>query len=236
MTDKSKAFEAGNGFILDDSGNEGAFVTGGSLSPIGLDLQEGTLYLQNTSQGVILWQKYNNNPTSGWRKYPALDISFDPTGTAFEDVNALTVDAALRSIDGIDLNSLTAYESFSSVGAQSTTSNGYVTKSGFPYTTGLKESGKYIIDFTSNIAQDSNNSEAGFRVQYRLGTSGTWIDLFEIIVQFPRSGGAPPITSFVEVELLTDSVFQIRLQWGQTNKGGSATISNSIIKLGKVAS
>ena len=61
MIDVSESFEASNGFTIIDTNpdnSEGPFVTGGSSTPIGLDLPQRTLYIQQTSNGVDLWRKY----------------------------------------------------------------------------------------------------------------------------------------------------------------------------------
>jgi hypothetical protein len=134
------------------------------------------------------------------------------------------------------VDALTEYEAFTSPSLESTTSNNWVTKSGYPYTSEVKTAGKFIVDFTAVIGQSNSNKVVGFQVEYRLGTSGTWIELFSILEKYPQSNGESVITSFREIELLTDSVIQIRLNWGQTDNGGTGRIEQANIKLGKVAS
>lgn len=162
----------------------------------------------------------------------ASNVPFDNTNTEFlsDTVQDAIVEGGTRPIQA-----LTEFESFSSPAPQSTTSNGWVTKSGYPFTTTNKTSGTYVVDFTATLSQNSNNSEAGYRIQYRIGTTGTWIDLFSIIIVFARAGTIPPITSFREVTLPSDGVFQLRVQWGQTNQGGSATLSEANLKIGKAS-
>ena len=93
--DISKAFDLDQGIILtDENGNEGPFYTGGPSSPIGLDLPEKTIYAQNTVSGIILWVKYGSL-SSEWRKYPAVDISFDPS---LVDISNTNVQGAIEAL------------------------------------------------------------------------------------------------------------------------------------------
>ena len=53
----NKAFSAENGIIIDEQ-NGGPFYTGGTASPVGLDLPTQTYYSQVTSKGVQVWFKF----------------------------------------------------------------------------------------------------------------------------------------------------------------------------------
>ena len=141
----------------------------------------------------------------------------------------------LKPLDNIPVDALTEFESFSSAGFESTTSNAYVTKSGYPYTTAVKSAGDYIIDFTALLSQTNNNRRVAFRVQYREGIAGAWITIFESDYYPSRSGANIAATSFREITLASDTEFQVQLQWAVTTTGGSGGIEEANIKIGKVA-
>lgn len=70
--DVTKALEAEQGFLVEN----GPFYTGGTASPVGLDLPTGTFYLQTTGSGVLIFRKFGVNATD-WRQLSAQDIPFD---------------------------------------------------------------------------------------------------------------------------------------------------------------
>ena len=86
----NKAYEAENGFLVEN----GPFYTGGSSSPVGLDLPTKTLYLQTTASGILLWRKFNTG-VNDWRQLSAQDIPFDKTGLKF---NATDIRSALDEL------------------------------------------------------------------------------------------------------------------------------------------
>lgn len=89
--DESNAFEAENGIQISDNNNVGPFITGGSASPVGLDLSVNTIYVQNNGSKPIIWQKYGAL-VSEWRIYAAEDIGFDVSGLTADssDLTGLT--------------------------------------------------------------------------------------------------------------------------------------------------
>ena len=70
--DIDKALEAEQGFLVES----GPFYTGGTASPVGLDLPTGTLYLQDTASGVLLFRKFGAG-VNDWRQLAAQDIPYD---------------------------------------------------------------------------------------------------------------------------------------------------------------
>ena len=62
--DVNKAFEVINGVLVNENsaGNviEGPFYTGGPNSPVGLNLPEKTVYVQNKIDGMLIWRKFGN--------------------------------------------------------------------------------------------------------------------------------------------------------------------------------
>lgn len=93
----NKAHDVDHGLLINDpnSGNnvEGPFITGGPNSPVGLNLPEKTMYVQNTASGIIVWEKYSNG-VNDWKIYPANKIGFDPANV---DITATDVQAAIES-------------------------------------------------------------------------------------------------------------------------------------------
>lgn len=73
--DITKAFEVENGLSVEEE-NGGPFYTGGSSSPLGLDLPTRTIYVQNTSNGISIWKKFNTG-VNDWRIISAQDVPFD---------------------------------------------------------------------------------------------------------------------------------------------------------------
>lgn len=91
MTDITRAFETKYGFRLEN----GLFITGGTASPVGLDLPVDTVYARDTANGIVFWHKFNTG-VNDWEIYPASKISFDPTGTSLA---ATDMQAALAELD-----------------------------------------------------------------------------------------------------------------------------------------
>lgn len=57
MNDINRAFDVSNGIVID----EGTFLTGGANSPLGLDLPVDTLYIQNKTDGILIWRKFSSD-------------------------------------------------------------------------------------------------------------------------------------------------------------------------------
>lgn len=162
-------------------------------------------------------------------------VYFDPSTT---DLIAENIQAAIEEMmsGNIPVESITEFEAFSSPSSETTTSNNWVTKSGYPYTTDIKSAGSYVVNYTAQIGNSANNSEVGFRVQWREGITGTWLDVVDIRRQIARANDVNLTTAFSIVELTTPTEFQIRIQWGQTDSGGTGFISEANIMIGKVTS
>lgn len=141
----------------------------------------------------------------------------------------------LKPLDDIPLEALTEFEAYASDSTQSTTTNNWATKTGYPYTTSVKTAGQYVIDFTAEVGQTDKEKQVGFRVQWREGTSGGWNTLSDTRNGLSADDEYSLRTGFRLVTLPVDSNFQVRLQWGQTDDGGSGLIRNAGIKVGKVA-
>lgn len=58
MTNRDRAYEVENGVLINaESG--GPFITGGSADPTGLDLPTSTIYIRDTSEGIVFWKKFD---------------------------------------------------------------------------------------------------------------------------------------------------------------------------------
>lgn len=141
----------------------------------------------------------------------------------------------IQRFGSISIDALTEFEAFSDDSTQSTTSNGWVTKNNYPYTSVEKSAGNYVIDFSAEIGQSDKEKAVGSRVQWRIGTSGTWLTLTDIRNGLSADDQYELRTGFRLVTVPTDSVIQIRWQWGQTDDGGTGRIRNANIKIGKAS-
>jgi hypothetical protein len=121
----------------------------------------------------------------------------------------------------------TEYKEFSSLAQQNTTSNGWVTFATF--TTDDATDGQWQIQTSFNIGQSDKQKQVGFRLQARDGTSGSWttidsLDTLETVGQddtFTLKSGFGFFT-----HSNGDGVFQIRVQFGQTDEGGTGRLKN----------
>lgn len=195
-----------------------------NLDTILIDATGGELQFTDLVNGVKLLSQLLD----------AEEENFDPTGTTLVSTKT---GPAIRELaqNPPPIDALTEFEAFESASQQSTTSNGWVTKSGYPYTTDVKTAGTYVIDHTAQVGQSDKEKTVGHRVQYREGTSGTWITLIDIRDALSTDGAFQVRTGFNLLTLTTDTVFQLRIQWGQTDDGGTGLIKEANIKIGRVA-
>ena len=131
------------------------------------------------------------------------------------------------------IEALTQYESFSDPALESTTSDGWVVKNNFPYTTTVKEAGTYVLDFSAELGQSKAAKNVGFMVQWREGTSGAWTTISENIAGLGAANTFEYRTGFGEITISTNTVIQVQLLWGYTIETGVGQIKNASIKLGR---
>lgn len=74
MVDINKAFEDTFGFRIPN----GPFITGGTASPVGLDLPTNTIYIQNKVDGSTIWEKVGPDQNNDWRELFAAVFSSLP--------------------------------------------------------------------------------------------------------------------------------------------------------------
>lgn len=139
-------------------------------------------------------------------------------------------------IDNIDISTLTEFEGFTSAGEESTTSNAWVTKSGYPVSTDPKSVGTFKVDFTIQASNSDKEKQIGTRFQYRLNGSGSWITLGESRNAVSVDDEFQPRTYFVALDIpVEDDFFQFRWQYGQTDDGGTGSVKEANYSLGKVS-
>jgi len=131
------------------------------------------------------------------------------------------------------IDTLTEFESFSSPGLESTTSDTPVIKAGYPYTTTVKSSGFYALNYSVQIGQGSNNSLSRLVIEWRPGTSGTWLGVIDT-TQSLRNEGFAPWSGFSIIELTTSTAFQVRIRYANPGNGG-CTIRQANITIGKIS-
>lgn len=233
---ESKAFEAEHGLEVRDPASvlRGPFITGGQVPPLGLNLTQNTLYLQNSNGRVQLWQKFGVNPTD-WRLYSAVDNSFVPMGensfTGLEE----TVDDALRTLGSQTFADATNFDDFEELPNQNTTSNGWVqfarftTRNDDDTADEARPTGRFVAFVAGQLGQSDKEKKVGFRLQTRTGTSGGWTTREPL--NFEDTVGSDNtyklISGFAFFEHTDgNEPYQIRIQFGQTDDGGTGRLRN----------
>ena len=156
-------------------------------------------------------------------------VPFDNSSTALIAEN---VQDAIEELHEGNIN--LQFDAFTSVALESTTSNSWVTKATYPYTSPVKPAATYMLSHSAIVGQSDKEKEVSHRVQWRQGTSGTWITLVSVKEAVSVDDGAQMRTGFSPITLTSDTVFQVRIQWGQTDDGGTGTISDAAIWFIKV--
>lgn len=256
-----KAFENLFGFAVVDSdtGTQKFYLTSGSGAPTGSAAPVNTWYFRQDDN--TLWYKFGSL-NSEWRQIRANDITsvaaagtppgtdvetrlnaisdeyvpFDPSGLPNFLGTETNVEDALDTLGNQTLASQTNFQEFEDNAQDNTTSNGWVTATTF--TTEAVADGRYYVGVASNVGQSDKEKKFGFRVQSRDGTSGGWSTINPLDVE-------ETVGSDETFKLLSgfgfhdhdngDGVFQIRIQFGQTDDGGTARIKNNKVIAYKVA-
>lgn len=121
----------------------------------------------------------------------------------------------------------TELQEFASLPQQSTTTNGWRTFATF--TTDPVSDGQWEIRTSFNIGQSDKEKQVGFRLQARDGTSGSWGTLDSLDTR-ETVGSDNTFTLRSGFGFFThnngDGVFQIRVQFGQTDDGGTGRLEN----------
>lgn len=233
--DINRAHEVTNGVITNpDENTDGPFYTGGPLSPVGLDLPERTLYVQNAAGGVLIWRKFGTL-ASEWRQLSSEDIPFDPTGLLNLDPTDVDLQLAVEKLGNQSVSDLTEAEGFVSNAQEMTTSDGWVSKTGFPIITiNDKTSGLFSLRWFAQVGQTKASRNFGFRVLWRpLG--GVWAPLAEIQATVTRDDNVFMQSGFKEVTLPTTTKIEMDVQHGQTTDGFSSIIENVSVEIRRIS-
>lgn len=86
MSEVNRALDSQFGFKVEN----GPFITGGTLSPVGLDCPVETLYYQTTSTGSVLWRKYGTG-VNDWIRSRQSDFYQKASATAETSTTSTTV-------------------------------------------------------------------------------------------------------------------------------------------------
>lgn len=233
--DINRAFEVLNGVdISPEEGVDGPFITGGPMSPIGLDIPIRSIYYQNDSAKVKIWLKFGIG-VNDWRELSAQDIPFDPTGYLNFDPTDTDVEKALAKIGNFSIGEIAQIEGFVSNNEETTTSNGWVSKSGFPWTTvGVKTAGTFSLRWFAEVGQTKATRNFGFRVRWR-PAGGSWSILSELpLLTVSRDNNKFQQSGFKQITLPVDNNIQIDFQHGQTTDGFASILSNVSVEVRRI--
>ena len=123
-------------------------------------------------------------------------------------------------------------EAYADNPVSSTTSNDWVDK--LIATTISKPAGTYLILHSSQVTNSNNSKVVGYRAQYKPSSSGTWIDLVDVLRTIPRGEEFDPVTGINIITLASADTIDLRTQFGQTTGGGTGRIQFSDIAVVKV--
>lgn len=122
----------------------------------------------------------------------------------------------------------TTYDEFSSSSFQSTTSNDWVEAAKFTAPE-EREAGIFTIQWSMKAEQTKGGRDFGIQVSARLGDDGdanpwTIIDSIDSL-QVPSDNSAFLHSGFRNLPISTTGLFQVRIEYGQTDAGGAAGLS-----------
>lgn len=104
---KDRAHEVDHGLIVNDTnlGNtiEGPFYTGGPSVPLGMNLPESSVYIQNKSDGLVIWRKFGNG-INDWTIYDGSVRCDELNHDLFVPVNTVKLLAPRKVNECIKLN------------------------------------------------------------------------------------------------------------------------------------
>lgn len=127
---------------------------------------------------------------------------------------------------------ITEAEGFVSNGTEQTASDGWVSKTGFPWTTTeTKTAGKFSLRWFMEVGQTKATRNFGYRVLWR-PTGGAWTILSEISsATVAKDGNKGQQSGFKEITLPTDNTIEMDIQHGQTIDGFESIISNVSVEV-----
>ena len=121
----------------------------------------------------------------------------------------------------------TSYDSFQQSPANSTTSNGWVEVAKFEAKEAVID-GIYSVQWSMEAAQSKGGRNMGIQISVRPGNDAD-ANAWTIIntnagLQVPSDNARMQYSGFVEVDLLTEDLYQVRVEYGQTTNGGTQTL------------
>lgn len=161
-------------------------------------------------------------------------IPFDNTESNYTADN---VEDALKQVSDViegnfNFSNATAFEAFSDIGLSNTTSNypNYVNKLSGTNTENL--SGKFIIQWYSEISNSGNNNITWVRVQWKRSSDTAWLNLTEIDILIPRANSYVLFSGFRVVDVDPTDTIDFRIQFARGS--GTARIQNANLYIFRV--
>jgi hypothetical protein len=146
----------------------------------------------------------------------------------------LTLIGGKPNLTPVQLQDIDGYEYNQSIGLEFTTLNSWITKSGSPFTTAIKKAGTYVVMWYAEVGHTVIAAPCGYRLQYRIGTTGTFINLTQSQNGVAVASQLDSRTGFAPILIPSDSVVQFNVQYGATTTGISA-IQNSRVMMYRLA-
>lgn len=142
------------------------------------------------------------------------DNIFFEKGTSLYTVD--NIEAALKQVNQVvegnfDFSNATSFEVFNDDGVSSTTSGTFQTK--LTGTTATDVPGKYVLQWSVEIANSANNNTTLFRVQWKMSSSGTWNDATSLDVFIGRSEIYQSTSGFRVIETMSTGTIDLRVQY-----------------------
>jgi len=133
------------------------------------------------------------------------------------------------------IGDITEAENFLDSPQETSTADGWVSKSNYPFlTSGIKTSGSFSIRWSIVVGQTKAGKNFGYRVRWRV-EGGTWASLLEIDQASINSANDVFLQGgFSEVILPSDSKVEIDVQYGQTTAGGAAIIRRASVEIRRI--
>ena len=98
----------------------------------------------------------------------------------------------------------------------------------------LKEAGFYLLLHSAQVTNSNNSKEVGYQVQWKPDNSATWITLLETILTIARGEEFQVITAVNIVQLASADEIDFRINYGQTDGGGTGRIRNASVTILRV--
>ena len=231
--DINKAFEAENGFIVNTGDGNGPFITGGIASPVGLDLDTRTIYIQtNASSKILIWQKFGAG-VNDWRQLSAEDILFDVSSLTSDspDLTGLTetqetVEALANRHFGKDFAQETRTDS------QAVTGSTFTVRDTVNFTATGGGTNTYRVHAYWTYAHNSASNDARFQIFVDGGQVG------QEVREEPKDAGSDQRfgrTAVFYVSNLSDGAHTFDLRFRPSTASRVTTVQYSVLEVWRVA-